>query len=540
MWLAVTGAIAAPRDKAAEKKIQEAIFTHFLNTDFDAAEGLLLGTIRACADQCSPAIVARAWMYVGVVRGTGRGDLSGAEDAFGKALSADPKVDLDRQIANDPVKALFDKKRGRGTTVTRTPPPKTTAGLTCVPAVSEVAVRRAIPLQCEADADLDSASLHYKTFSGGWKSVPMSAQEGAFRGTIPCAATQSTGTLRYYVEGRAEGGKIVASEGSKSAPKEIEVSSETSAEPPAFPGEEPPARCGIEAAEAEHKEGCGAWGGKCGDDGCCDDGLSCVKGTCESGECKEDSDCSGGRSCVSGRCEGEESGGSGVFAKNVIGLHFGFDTALVSVENGCAPGARDDHVACFEGSRSYPNTANPNAAGTIPAGFVPATMRVLASYERLFGAVGLEARLGFAFNGGPTPSGGAAFLPIHAEARAKWWLLGAQAFESPGLRPWVHLGGGVAQVNATTPDVQVADCTGAADPGACMAAPDLRSAYLAGARIRTVDVMKQLGTVFIGAGGGLMYAVGKSHGVVLNLNAMLMLPSSGLVLEPSLGYAAGF
>src|SRR5947207_2422115 len=75
-------AVAAPRDKAAQKKIEEAIYTNFLNTDFDGAEGLLLGTIRACEDKCSPALVAKAWMYVGVIRGSGRNDLAGAQDAF--------------------------------------------------------------------------------------------------------------------------------------------------------------------------------------------------------------------------------------------------------------------------------------------------------------------------------------------------------------------------------------------------------------------------------------------------------------------------
>src|SRR3954469_1698296 len=92
--LVTSGASAAPRDKAAQKKIEEAIFTNFLNTDFDAAEGLLLGTIRACEDKCSPAVLGKAWMYVGVVRGSGRNDIPGAEKAFSEAIAADPNVAL--------------------------------------------------------------------------------------------------------------------------------------------------------------------------------------------------------------------------------------------------------------------------------------------------------------------------------------------------------------------------------------------------------------------------------------------------------------
>src|SRR3954469_18453664 len=85
--LVTSGASAAPRDKAAQKKIEEAIYTNFLNTDFDGAEGLLLGTIRACEDKCSPSLVAKAWMYVGVIRGSGRNDLPGAQEAFTTAIS---------------------------------------------------------------------------------------------------------------------------------------------------------------------------------------------------------------------------------------------------------------------------------------------------------------------------------------------------------------------------------------------------------------------------------------------------------------------
>src|ERR1700753_1894608 len=107
-------ALAAPRDKAAQKKIEEAIYTNFLNTDFDGAEGLLLGTIRACEDKCSPALVAKAWMYVGVIRGSGRNDLTGAQEAFTTAVGIDPNVALDNEIATDPVKQAFAKVKAGG------------------------------------------------------------------------------------------------------------------------------------------------------------------------------------------------------------------------------------------------------------------------------------------------------------------------------------------------------------------------------------------------------------------------------------------
>jgi hypothetical protein len=143
------------------------------------------------------------------------------------------------------------------------------------------------------------------------------------------------------------------------------------------------------------------------------------------------------------------------------------------------------------------------------------------------------------------PKGGTAFLPAHLEARLKYWILGEKAFAKPGLRPWVHLGGGLAQVDATVKNVEVADCTAITNDASkladCLGTTDLnRAVRLDGAKIIKVDATKQMGLSFITAGGGAMYAVSKNHGVVLNLNLMFMLPSSGFVLEPSLGYAVGF
>jgi hypothetical protein len=300
---------------------------------------------------------------------------------------------------------------------------------------------------------------------------------------------------------------------------------------------------------------CGAWGAPCGTDGCCNEGLACVKGTCESKQCETDSDCGSGEECSEGRCEDPNAGGGGGAATNWIGIHFGWDLASISADNACAPSSRDDHIACFYGgNKTFSGEANVTADGKINPGFAPSTMRAMVSYERLFGAIGAELRLGFAFNGGPTPDGGTAFLPLHAEVRGKWWMLGSDAFSKPGIRPWVHLGGGIAQVDAQV-SVQVADCSALSNaepmPGEpsprqrCINAPSAREAYQVtdgskrGVKSQLTAV-KQLGQSFVTIGGGAMYAIGKSHGPILNVNFMIPFPSTGFVLEPSIGYGVGF
>jgi hypothetical protein len=547
LLLSSTWAHAAPRDKAALKKIDEAINTNFLNMDFDAAEGLLLGTIRACEDKCSAEVMGKAWMYVGIVRGSGRNDMKGAEEAFRTAVSSDPNVQLDSQVASDPVKAAFAKVKGSSSSgpAETTPPPSSGGGtFTCAPSPSEIETRRPVPLSCETEAEIANATIHYKTFDGGWATVKMEPQAGAWRGTIPCAATQNTGKLKYYVDGTDSDGEVVAKLGDKGKPNTADVVSETSADPPAFPEEEPPARCSVESTsdsgggpKAGGGEGAGE-GGACGGWG---------QPACDT-KCESDSDCQNGGSCNDGKCEGggSEGGGdkdkdTGPGAPNWLGLNFGFDLASISHDGACRSEARKaDHIACFySNGATYQGTPSDAAPGRVAGGFAPATMRLMASYERLFGALGVAVRLGFAFNGGSTPQGGSAFLPFHGEIQLKYWLRGASAFSKKGFRPWVHIGGGVAEYDTKVP-TDILDCQDPNKVDACQKATDRGTAEANGAVKTTVTATKQLGLNFVTAGGGFMYAISKNHGPVLNVDLVIPFGATGFVIEPSLGYQFGF
>ncbi len=53
------------------------------------------------------------------------------------------------------------------------------------------------------------------------------------------------------------------------------------------------------------------------------------------------------------------------------------------------------------------------------------------------------------------------------------------------------------------------------------------------------DAWRKMGQGFGTIGGGAIFPLGPNGGVQLNLNIMFMLPSSGTVLEPSLGYVIG-
>jgi hypothetical protein len=556
LWLVLTAALvlfvspvaAAPRDAAAQKKIEEAIYTHFLNMDFDTAEGLLVGTFRACEDKCSPTVKGKLWMYVGIIRGSGRQNVSAAEEAFRNAFAEDPNVALDTEIATPEVRSAFERMRSKsGGSGGAAPAPSGGGGgsMTCSLKASEVQSRRPIPIECETDEDLESAKLFYENFNVKRASVKMEQEAGVWRGTIPCSVTQNTGELRYYVEGYDEDDEVVANLGDEDSPEEIQIVAETKQKPPAFPDEDPPARCDISEAGSGGGGGgaCAGWGGSCAGGGCCEAGLACRDGICETEECERNSDCGDGE-CIKGKCKKDKGGGEG--AKNYIGAHFGIDWASITSEAACSPDSRtNDSFTCVlpDGTtyESFPHGA-PDSAGIIGGGFTVATMRALLSYERLFGSVGVELRTGFAFNGGPN------LIPVHAELRGKYWFVGNLSTSGPRL--WAHLGGGFAQVDATVA-VDVRDCP--ADPDPNVAPPPGRAPYnqedctlsTSSGEYPETDIIslkatKQLGLSFGEVGAGFMYAAGENHGPVLNVNFMVMFPAFGLVLQPTVGYAVGF
>lgn len=560
------------RDAAANRKIDEAINTHYLATDFDKAEAVLTGTIKACDDKCSPGTLAKAWMYVGIVRGSGRNDQAGAKEAFTTALATDPNVKLDAGLATPETQATFANSGGAGAVETPTTPAKGEKsapaaaapagevpegnGLTCTPSVTEVETRRPIPVQCKIDEEVTSVELRYKAFgSETWKTLKMSHQGQSFKAQIPCDATQTAGVLKLYVRARNTTGADVGNWGSKSEPVEISLVEQTAMDPPSYDDADAPARCAAKEICPPDFPGCDSGGGSkdsgeaCGNTSECKSGLLCMDGSCEAApSCNTNSDCSVG-TCQDGKCAVE--GGESVSApakKWWVGAHFALDFAFVGGSDLCLGDSQTTgNWACYWSNstdKPYdPVQMQTTAVGNVGSGAVLGTKRVLLSLDRVLTPnITAGLRLGFAFGGGP-PAGkqvewqgmptdppdengsdaiksvtnaGKNFLPIHAEARVGYWF-GKNVFAKKGIRPYVHAGGGVAQVDAKV-IVHTLDKYG--------------DKY-------TADAWKKMGTSFLTLGGGAVYAFSRNMGLQLNLNAMIMLGASGFVLEPSGGLVFG-
>ena len=548
------------RDNAASKKIDEAINEHYLATDFDKAEQVLTGTINACGDKCSPAVIGKAWMYVGIVRGSGKNDQAGAKDAFQKALAADPATKLDAQLATPETQKTFNDLGGAGGAAAAVAAPAAAnedagdkGGLKCTPDVRELQTLRPIPFDCTSDEEVASMEIRYKSFgSEEWKTIKMKKAGDAFRGEVPCDATSTAGTLKVFVRAKDAAGESVDSFGSKAKPVEFMASENTTATPPAYPGEAAPARCmakeecppdfpGCQAGPARGNKG---WGVACESTNECKIGLECGNdGTCETpAACETNADCESGV-CNDNKCTSGDSAPAAAYKKNWVGLHFGQDIAIIGGTDVCSASSRaNDGYACFDEGTENAYTGNPFPGAGISTGTVIATRRLLLSFDRTITRnLTLGVRLGYAFGGGPAVSG-KSFLPFHGELRAAYWF-GKGVFAKKGFRPYIHLGGGIAQVDGKV-KVRVADCPETLDDATynkCIAGDKSVANEDYNVTVaRPMDVWRKMGQGFITAGGGVMYAFTPTIGAQLNVNLMYMLPSSGVVIQPSLGVAYGF
>lgn len=558
---------APPNDQQANQQIDNAINTHYASADIDAAEKKLLDLIKACGTSCSPAVIGRAWMYVGIVRGSGRDDVTGAQDAFRAAKAADPNVKLDDLFATDLVKRVFEQTTASGEPMPlmddmrqRAAQPETTSNIRCSLQANEVETQRPIPISCEAGPGATTLVLSYRhEASTRWRQITLTKRGNAWVGEIPCGDTKQIGVLSYRVQALDAQGTEMDALGAEDDPLELNLVESTDVPPPALPNQQPPASCRPKKVEAPAGPKLGSYGDACSDTSQCQGGLTCTNGTCAADiSCESDAECLSGSCvdniCVTPDCEGEECEQVSRVPGNWFGIQGGLDFAMVSGEQVCGPSA-DNSFSCFEAGDPYRGVPNQNFSGSIDGGFRAATARVMLSYERVLSSLfSLEGRFGFAFNGGPESASseggdGSKFLPFHAEARAKAYFTRVYREDGSGLRGpsgFVMLGGGVAQVDPHV-SVPVGECRvgDVADTDGRTRPISMREQSCANSTnqvfsVKDVDVYKRLGTAFVTGGVGLRYGFGRRMAAIASVNAQLLLPSTGFTLSPSLGVVAGF
>jgi hypothetical protein len=256
------------------------------------------------------------------------------------------------------------------------------------------------------------------------------------------------------------------------------------------------------------------------------------------------------------------------FRRHLFGFHVAQDIAIVGGSNVCDAnlGQKSDNYACFyEGTSDEPfwHTPFPFEDG-VATGPVLATTRLLVSYDYAVSPhLSFGTRLGYAFRGGPpagqTPQapfdseanlnnlpdhtkgeGGSPFLPAHVELRVTGWIV---PLGEP-LSAFVGAGFGMAQVDSKT-SVAERDCADTLEAGwdpANGTFMDCRTGHQAfnseALSVTAIDAWKKMGQGFVAFSfGGMLELVGDTN-LLLNVNAMYMLPAAGIVVEPSLGVVA--
>lgn len=567
LLLAVPGfapsAQAAPTNDEALSQIDAAINTHYASAALDKAEQALMGIIESCGQICAVTVTSRAWMYIGIVRGSGRDDLSGAASAFGKAKSLDPSIALDELFATDLVKGVFEQTRAEeqlplmNDMRNRAEQSEAVSEILCSLTVSEVETERPIPISCQAPPSSKVVLSYKHESSNRWIDVQLSKRRGAWVGGIPCDKTRDLGVLAYRIHSLDSSGETLNELGSLEDPLEVNLVDRTDVEPPSLPGQPAPESCRPkEEVPTTAGPALGSYGDSCKTGAECQGGLACSDGQCVADmSCSSDAECPSG-SCESGMCVISESDCEGTdcssdrSSKNWIGIQAGIDFSMVSGTGVCGREA-DTTFSCYEEGEFYQGVPNNNFAGDISSGFRTATSRVMLSYERGLGDyVSLEARAGFAFNGGPTapdqPEGdGSTFLPYHAEGRLKVYITPVFSDNGRGLlgaTAFFTAGGGLAQVDPQV-TVPVAECAPADRPefpGISEEQNNCRNSQNRGTAIKELNAVQRQGQGFITAGLGFRYGFTRNVAALVNVNSMILVPSSGVTISPSIGILAGF
>lgn len=537
------------RDANANQKIDEAINTHYLMMELDKAEATLTGVVDACEDQCSPGTKAKAWMYVGLVRGSGKNDIAGAKEAFATAKSIDPNVRLDEGLATPETKAAFDGTAGgseaavaatAAPAVAAAPPPmpagEVPGDMICTPEVTEIGTRMPIPVSCQSALKPASAVLKFKEYgSSSWKKIDMQKVGDTFQAEIPCNLTGTAGPLEYYIGAKNQAGEYIDQYGSKKQPARFNLS-ETGSTDLSFPGQVAVVRCASNDDCPPDFPGCGNaaartcgdadWGASCNNSTECKCGLSCDKGTCvQAAACSADTDCGSGESCFDGYC-GVAGGGTtfGPHSQHWLSLTFGADVTFVGGEALCTADRNTNYSSyCL-------TSAGDNYAGSevfVDQGPAMGQLRIKLGYDWApIDKLTVGGKLGFAFVNAPSPAAGAVdgagnaisgFIPIHVEGRVGYNF---NSLAKPGLRFGVFANGGLMEMSTSIP---------------------LGADTINANRPLPVTVHKRGGPIGFGAGAAVGYAI-KPNMVLSFETGLVVLVGSyvpTIAIHPALGFSYG-
>jgi hypothetical protein len=310
---------------------------------------------------------------------------------------------------------------------------------------------------------------------------------------IPCLDVGSaTGDLKYFIQATDAENNLVSFSGTRNDPNTVPIKTALDGDPPHLPGQPPAAKCPDPGDCPPEFPGCKSQGGD--------------KPPCEE----------------TGDCPGQPASDA---KKNWLSVAFQQD--LLIYGSGTEICAGGNEYACFrDGDTYYAAYPVKGKGGEVAGGIGLSTSRVMVGYDRVIGPITLGARIGFAFGGGPPAPNGKPFFPVHGEARAAYYF-GSDPFARRFFRPYVVLGGGVAQV----------------DGGVEVGLYETDQAFQAN-KISRMTAWRKTGLGFVTGGIGVLFPFIPRTGPFTEFKVMQTFGGTsanlGTSLNFQLGYAFGF
>jgi len=603
LFCAADALAAGEKDAEATKLYDAAMNDDYLNVELGKAEKKLNDAIKKCgSDGCTPKVLAKVYLGLGVIQfANNKPDL--AKEAFINGLKADASATLDPTFKGAEIDKIFDDAKksagssgtggkggssgtaGAGGDAGGSAPSKPAGDLKHTPP-AEQQVNTPVPifLQIPDDLGVKKVTLRYKPFGAtNWKPLEMAKVGDGWGVEVPCTEVTTTGDLKYYITADDDAG-TVATAGSRSEPYKIAIKNEIEGDPPSLPGKKPPKAC---ASGTDCPPGFPRCvDSQCGGDGDCNSGLYCSRkegesdGLCKrrsaegkpwGSSCSDPGECGEGLTCLEGSCqegkkEGDPNAGKGgKKTLNMISIDGSLDLLLIgSRDNVCSGKDADGNTSdgsyvCFYsegGDRSgqfYGVPKSVTGTNGVTGGFGVAGGRIGAGFDRQLTQnlnITLGVHLGAAFSGFPSSdtaptktqsndyghSQANPFMPFWVEGRAGYNLFGGWT-EKMKFKPYAYVGFGFGQVNAGVP-VTVCD-TKKAD-GSAVPSNTATKGCPKGSVFENVDAYQITGLDYIPIGLGSTFGITNNIGVKAELRFLFMLPTFGVVFQPTIGPVYAF
>ncbi len=450
-----------PRDRQTRSMVQTAM-EDYQNLEIDRALERLNLALRGCGSSaCSPGVLARVHMSLGIVQVGGQQDNAAGTQSMARALQLDPNAEPDQLLVTPEITAAFRQAQQSGgggggvqTSSRPTPGRPVTSGggggggeLLHTPAPEQLE-NTPLPVYVEPSGALNAEHvyLHFRgTGMTQYRRMEMTRVANGYGTEVPCGQVIQ-GSIDYYVQAVDAAGTSVGSAGSESSPVHVPIVTRRSHPAPTLPGRTPPETCAEECPP-------GMSGPSCRGSGRGNRGLG--------DPCMADNECGEGMHCDGGACAvGEGSGGGGGGEPTTPGERFSRFTMDVGGGVGFAflsgrPAYAQQRVLVDSMGRRVSTTCgNYVCYQDIDPGFAPTYYLAANLRYNVTRRIGIGVGMRFQFDSAgwsiePTTSGGEPranpFANLLMMARL-YYAVTPHGWSPTGVVASVFAGGGVGQI----------------------------------------------------------------------------------------------